>query len=82
VSVGDKNIGPFYAFLGGFALVSAIILYGYQIRLGHVVSKNDLIILCVLVGTCLALLRPRWLDNVIKTVADKLPSWLSSYRKP
>lgn len=75
----NKDIGPIYTFLGAFALLSAIGLYGYQIHLGHNISKLDVAVLVVLICVCMALLRPEWFDNFVKTVADKLP--FLSYKK-
>lgn len=80
IEMGDESIGMFYKLLGTLLAVGAVVLVGFGISHNHEFGKIDgLLIGGMLVGA-IALVRPQWLDSLIKTVADKLP--FLAYQKP
>ena len=76
----DESIGAFYKLLGAFLAIAAVLLVGYGIKVDHEFGKIDGLLLGGMLVGVLALVRPGWLDSLIKTLADKLP--FLSYQKP
>lgn len=75
----DKSLSVFYQILGAFSLIAGVGLAGIHALRGQHLDKLDAGIIIILVCVCLALLRPEWFDNLVKTILDKLPFF--SYKK-
>lgn len=76
----SQDIGSFYKFLGALMLVAVLGLLGYGISVAHEFGKVDGLLIGGMIVGAMALLRPDWLDSLVKTIADKLP--FLSYKKP
>lgn len=75
----EDNIGPFYKVLGGISLIGAIVLILLETHTHQGVSTLGVIRFGILLLVCLALIRPSKFDEIVKTIADKLPMF--SFRK-
>lgn len=71
MSNSNGEIGAFYQFLGAIALFGGILA---------VLLKAHVYVVIVLCIVCLALVRPVWLDEMVKLLADKVPFF--KYTKP
>lgn len=76
----DSDIGTFYKILGALLVLGVLALVGYGINVNHQFGKIDGALIGGMLIGAMALLRPQWLDSLIKTLADKIP--FLSYRKP
>jgi hypothetical protein len=75
----EDDIGPFYKTLGAISLIGAVVLILFETHTRQGVSTLGVIRFAILLLVCLALIRPRKFDEVVKTIADKLP--IFSFRK-
>lgn len=75
-----NDIGPYWKAVGFVVvlLVAVFVLRGQQN--GHDLTTHDLILIGGLILLLLAILRPRFLDNWMKTFANWLP--FTKYQKP
>lgn len=76
----STDIGVFYKALGAVLLIAVIGLLGYGISVQHEFGKVDGLLIGGMIVGAMALIRPDWLDSLVKTAADKLP--FLSYKKP
>lgn len=76
----NDDIGTFYKILGALLVLCVVALVAYGIKVDHQFGKIDGVLIGGMLVGAMALLRPQWLDSLIKTLADKLP--FLSYRKP
>ncbi len=75
-----EDIGVAYQLVGSVILLGTCGIVGWGVYAGHAYSKIDGLLVGGLIVASLALLRPDWLDNLVKTVVDKLPFF--KYTKP
>ena len=73
------DIGPYYKFIGGALAIGVVVLLGFQVHRGHEINMIDVGILAIIAMLVIALIRPRFFDSTVKTVADKLP--FTSFKK-
>lgn len=76
----EDDIGPFYKTLGAIALIGMIVFILLGAHNKHNPGPMDIGIGILLLTTILALIRPKFFDIFVKTVADKLSFF--SYTKP
>lgn len=69
----DKDIGPFYKFIGAVLALGALALFLIHAHQGRDNGWVDLAMAVVLMLFVLALWRPREFDTAMRTLADKLP---------
>jgi len=75
----EDDIGPFYRYLGGLLAVAGVCLFLVHAYNRQTISWIDFATLCVIALLVLAMIRPRFFDSTVKTIADKLPMF--SYKK-
>lgn len=68
-----KNIGPIYQWLAGLALVGGVVVGLLHAHHDHPLSVYDVIWLGLIILLCLALWRPEAFDQLMKTIADRVP---------
>lgn len=77
----QDDIGPFYKTLGAISLIGAVILILFETHTRQGVSTLGVIRFAILLLVCLALIRPGKFDELVKTIADKLPMFSFQKRK-
>lgn len=75
----EDDIGPFYKILGALALIGGLVLIILETHTHQGVSTLGIIRFGILMLVCLALIRPNKFDEVVKSLADKLPMF--SFKK-
>jgi hypothetical protein len=82
----EQNIGPFLKALGllfGAAAVILAVLLGVTVREGTVISDMVVKLMAFVVGLLLLLValivRPGWVDKLLRVVATFLPNWMTRY---
>lgn len=80
IGTDSEDIGIVYQILGAFCLIGGIVLGALLVIYGRAIDAYAIGLVGVLIIAALALLRPTWLDNFLKNLADRLPFF--SYRKP
>ncbi len=78
----EKDIGPFYKLLGAMLAIGALALFLVKANQGKDSSWIDLTMAGIILTFVLALWRPDKFDLLVKTIANKLPSWITKYEKP
>jgi hypothetical protein len=68
-----RDIGPIYQILAGIALLVALGVALLHAHKDHPIGLYDVLFLAVIAVLCMALWRPESLDNLFKTIADKIP---------
>ena len=76
-----NDIGPVYKSLGFVALGLAFAVTIIQVLRGDHVGLFDVILVGICVLLCIALWRPGNFDNIVKTLADHLPSFSFTKRE-
>jgi hypothetical protein len=76
----EDNISIVYQILGAFCLLGGIILGALLVVYGRAIDLYAIGLVAILIIAALALLRPTWLDNFLKNIADRLPFF--RYSKP
>jgi hypothetical protein len=79
--IEGNDIGPFYRLMGAIVLVGAMVMVGFQVKDKHAFSWPDVALWVIILFLEVMLLRPKKFDNSVKTLADKLPNFISSYTK-
>lgn len=74
----EDDIGPYYRFLGGVALLATIGLAFFHAMHGSI-GWIDAAIIFLMAMVCLALIRPSKFDDVVKSIASWLP--FTKYKK-
>lgn len=69
----EDDIGPFYKTLGAISLIGGLVLILLETHHHQGVSALSVIRFGILLLVCLALIRPGKFDEIVKTIADKLP---------
>lgn len=69
----EDDIGPYYRALGAILTVGAVALFVIHAHHNQAFSWIDFGMFCVVGLLILALIRPRFFDSTVKTIADKLP---------
>lgn len=69
----EDNIGPYYQALGALLTIGFIAVIGFQSYNRQVITKLDLILYGIVLVLILALIRPKFLDSIIKNIANWLP---------
>lgn len=69
----EDDIGPFYKTLGAVALLGWVVFILIGAHNNHNVGPMDIGVNVLLLLAILALIRPRFFDSAMKTIADKLP---------
>ena len=69
----EKDIGPFYRAAGVLALIAFIATIVWQTYKGHAVDKFDLIRDGLILLLIFGLVRPEFVDNISKNLANWLP---------
>jgi hypothetical protein len=75
----DEDIGPFYRALGAVLAVGALVMLLIRVNNNYSLTWVDFGMFCVVSLMVLALIRPKFFDAIVKTLADKLPFF--SYKK-
>jgi len=75
-----ENIGPVFRYAGLLLLFADLALLALDIKASKPVGWPDVALHLGMALAALLLIRPPGLDNLIKTIADKVP--FIGYRKP
>lgn len=75
----QDDIGPFYRVLGAILAIGALLLLLIRVYNNQLFTWIDFGMLCIVSMMVLALIRPRFFDSTVKTIADKLPMF--SFKK-
>ncbi len=78
----DSNPTPVYQGLGIVLLLCSVGLTAYAFVVGRAIDRWTTAVIALPILTTLILWRPRWVKWLIETAADRLPNWITSYRKP
>lgn len=74
-----NDIGPIYKWMAGIAIFIALGITGLHAWKGQPLGLYDTVFIGIIALLCLALWRPYQFDQLMKTIADKLPAF--SYTK-
>lgn len=73
------NIGPPYQLIGILIIIAVVVLFIHERITDHPVDR-EFVYMCILaVVAGLGLIRPGFLDNLVKSIADKIPGF--SFKK-
>lgn len=75
----EKDIGPFYKLIGALLALGALGLFLIHAHIGKDNTWVDLTMAAIILLFVLSLWRPDKFDELIKSIADKLP--FLSYKK-
>lgn len=76
----NENIGPVFKFAGLLLLIGDLVLVGLDLKNGKALGWPDVALHLGLALAALLLIRPPGFDNLVKTLADRLP--FVNYQKP
>lgn len=69
------NIGPPWQWIGTLIVLAVIGLFVYEVLKGDHIDREFVIMAGIGVCAGFGMIRPSFLDNLVKTLADKLPGF-------
>lgn len=71
----EDNIGPPWQWIGTLIIVAVIGLFMYQVINGNDIEMTFVYMAIVGILAGLGLIRPGFIDNLVKSIASKLPGF-------